>query len=138
MPRRTTLAAVASACLLGACASAPTLLESDIPLPEGMRTLRSADIRRAGGEVVGGRFLLAGAVDDARDTVNAAVARFTEKGWSVASTTLGLDHSAASFMKGARRVDLVVDRRALEPAMSTGCIEVRTGDAPVPRATTAP
>ena len=95
-----------------------------------MRTLRSADIRRAGGEVVGGRFLLSGAVDDARDTVNAAVTRFRAEGWSVASTTLGLDHSEASFTKGARRVELVVDRRALEPAMSTGRIEVRTGDAP--------
>ncbi|MFM1823686.1 MAG: hypothetical protein RI967_1952, partial [Planctomycetota bacterium] len=55
-------------------------------------------------------------------------------------TTLGLDHSAASFTKGARRVELVVDRRALEPAMSTGRIEVRsevrsevrTGEAPAP------
>ena len=132
MPRRSPLAALALACLLGACASAPTLLESDIPLPDGMRTLRSADIRRAGGEVVGGRFLLAGSVDDARDTVNAAVQRFAEKGWTVASTTLGLYHSAASVPKGTRRVELVVDRRALEPARSTGRLEVRAGDAPTP------
>ncbi len=125
MPLRPPQALVALVLLLGACRSLPTILESDIPVPEGMQTIRSADIRRAGGEVVGGRFLLSGGGADARDTVRSTSARFESAGWTVESSELGLDHAAAEFAKGARRVRLVVDRRALEPAMSSGLIEVR-------------
>jgi hypothetical protein len=125
MPLRPPQALVALVLLLGACRSLPTILESDIPVPEGMQSIRSADIRRSGGEVVGGRFLLSGVVDDARDTVRSTSARFESAGWTVESSELGLDHAVAEFAKGARRVRLVVDRRALEPAMSSGLIEVR-------------
>ena len=51
---------------LAACARDTMLLESDIPLPRGMTTVRSADIRRSAGQVTGGTFLLSGDVQIGR------------------------------------------------------------------------
>lgn len=128
--RGTLLAALLSGSVAGSlasCAADPTLLESDIPVPVGMRTIRSADIRRSGGEVVGGRFLLGGQVFDAGDTVEAVTLRFESRGWTVARSELGLDHAEIEYRKDGRRVTLVVNRRVLEPTMSTGLLEVAAG-----------
>lgn len=126
------LAAAAFAASLQACSSAPTLLDSDVPMPEGMSTVRSADIRRAGGTVTGGRFLLAGVVPDASVTLESTVARFVANGWRVDAQDAGLDLSTARFSKGSRVVTLSIARRTLEPDMSTGTLEVTSASGPSP------
>ena len=121
-PRVLAVAALAAA--LQACSSAPMLLDSDVPMPDGMSTVRSADIRRADGTVTGGRLLLAGAVPDASATLEATVSRFAANGWRVEAQDAGLDLSTARFSKGSRVVTLSIARRTLEPDMSTGTLEV--------------
>ena len=102
------------------------LLESDVPLPEGMSTVRSADIRRSGGTVTGGRFLLAGEIDDADRVLTSTIARFESAGWRVESARPGLDKATAIFTKGGRTVDLQLDRRTLDPGMSSGMLVIST------------
>ncbi len=112
-----------------ACARDAVLLESDVPLPEGMTVLRSTDIRRARGEVTGGRFLLSGSTLDAADTVRETIARFESRGWTLQSTEYGLDHARAELAKGSRVAELRIDRRALDPAMSSGMLSIRDAQA---------
>ncbi len=100
------------------------LLESDVPVPSGMSTVRSADIRRSGGTVSGGRFILAGPVDDAGALMVATRERFAGNGWTTVEIKDGLDHSEGIFTKDARRARLTIDRRALEPDMSSGSLEI--------------
>lgn len=122
----------AAACLLAGvslaaasgCAGDRTLLESDVPLPLGMETVRSADIKRAAGTVTGGRFLLAGEVRDASDTLRTTIARFEAEGWRVETREAGLDLSSARFAKNGRVVTLSIARRALDPDMSTAMLEI--------------
>jgi len=117
---------LAASVLLAACSSAPVVLESDVPLPPGMSTVRSADIKRAGGTVTGGTFLLAGEVVDARDTMSTLAARFRDEGWIVLVRESGLDFAACVATKGGRSVEVRIDRRALDPAMSSGLIVVKS------------
>lgn len=124
--RTRVLALAVLAAALQACSSGEMLLESDVPLPDGMSTLRSADIRRIGGTVVGGRFLLSGEVPDASETLRRTAARFESNGWRVEERDAGLDLSTARFTKDGRSVRLSISRRALEPDMSTGMLEVTT------------
>ena len=127
MPSQLRVLAIAIvAAAMQACSSSSTLLDSDVPLPDGMTTIRSADIRRAGGTVAGGRFLLAGSVPDAAATLASTVAAFESNGWRVESRDAGLDLSTARFSKGDRTVTLSIARRAVEPDMSTGMLEVAT------------
>ncbi len=119
-----TLLASASGCSQGVM-----LLESDVPLPSGMVTVRSADIRRAEGAVTGGTFVLAGEVNDAASTMSEAIARYEAAGWSVVSRVVGLDHAKVEFAKASRRVVLTIDRRALEPSMSVGLLTVTASTA---------
>jgi hypothetical protein len=120
----TVLPTALAAVLLSGCAESRMLLDSDVPLPDGMTTVRSADIRRSGGVVTGGRFLLAGSVPNAADLLDATTERFRASGWSVVREESGLDLSTARFAKANRTVDLTITRRALEPDMSTGVLEV--------------
>lgn len=133
---RTTLAAAVLAAVAG-CAGTTMLLESDVPLPEGMSTVRSADIRRAGGTVTSGRFVLAGGIDDASRRLAATISRFESAGWRLESADRGLDHSAATFRKDDRMVRLVLDRRTLDPDMSSGLLEVSSAGPPAPPAADA-
>ena len=120
----TVLPTALAAVLFSGCAESRMLLDSDVPLPDGMTTVRSADIRRSGGVVTGGRFLLAGSVPNAADLLDATTERFRASGWSVEREEAGLDLSTARFTKANRTVDLTITRRALEPDMSTGVLEV--------------
>jgi hypothetical protein len=108
------------------CSHGVMLLESDVPLPEGMTTVQSADIRRSAGTVTGGKFLLTGEVNDAATLLRETITRYEAAGWTVVNRVVGLDHSEAVFAKDARRVQLTIDRRALDPAMSAGMLEVST------------
>ncbi len=105
-----------------ACSSNSMLLESDVPLPRGMSSARSADIRRTSGTVSAGRFLLSGEVNDANSTVNDAVAAYLASGWLLVERTGGLDRAGAVFTKDTRTVSLTLYRRAVEPDMSSGLL----------------
>lgn len=122
------IAAALCAAALAACSGERTLLESDVPLPPKMESVRSADIRRAGGTVAGGRFILAGEVNDARDALDETIERFRANGWSVSESTRGLDRSTAVFRKGSRTATVSLERRTLEPDMSTGLLVIVDGD----------
>jgi hypothetical protein len=115
------LAALATL-VVGGCVSGPMLAESDVPLPESMRVVRSADIRRSGGTVTGGRYLLAGDVRDAGESLSALVTRFEAQGWTLVRSETGLDLATAELTKGARTAAVRLERRALDPAMSTGML----------------
>lgn len=114
----------AAVTVLASCSGSRTLLDSDVPVPDGMSTVRSADIRRSAGVVTSGRFLLAGSVTDASELLDATSDRFRAAGWSVAPGEAGLDLAAARFMKAGRTVDLSIARRALDPDMSTAVLEI--------------
>ncbi|MFM7051391.1 MAG: hypothetical protein ACKOYN_04550 [Planctomycetota bacterium] len=119
-------ALLAAFAALAACAADPVLLESDVPLPPGMATVRSADIKRGGGTVTGGTFLLAGEVLDAAAAMSTTIERLRGAGWTVSRSERGLDRSSCTAEKGSRVVEVTIDRRALDPAMSTGSIVVRS------------
>ena len=128
MPLRFRVLAVAALSVaLHACSSSTTLLESGVPLPDGMTVVRSADIRRDAGTLTGGRFLLAGGVRDAGELLSDTLARFESGGWTVVDSRAGLDLATARLEKGARRAELTIHRRALEPDMSSGMLEVSSG-----------
>jgi len=110
--------------VLQACSSSRTLLDSDVPVPDGMTTVRSADIRRSGGVVTSGRFLLAGSVLDAAESLADTSGRFRAAGWKVEREEVGLDLASARFTKAGRSVELSIARRALDPDMSTAVLEI--------------
>ena len=124
------LAVAALSVVLHACSSSTTLLESDVPLPDGMTVVRSADLRRDAGTLTGGRFLLAGRVRDAGELLSDTLGRFESGGWTVVDSRAGLDLATARLEKGARRAELSIHRRTLEPDMSTGMLEVTSGATP--------
>lgn len=118
--------AVAFSLVLAGCSSDTMLLESDVPLPEGMATIRSADIKRAQGTVSGGTFLLAGEVDDARASVDRAARRFDAHGWTVSATDGTADAASGRFTKDGRTASLSLRRRSLDPAMSSGALTIES------------
>ena len=128
--------AIAVAALLAglqACAGGQPQLDSDAPRRSAVALPRWPVLRRSGGTVTGGRFLLAGEVPDAAATLESTVDRFVANGWRVDAKEAGLDLSTARFSKGARTVTLSIARRTLEPDMSTGMLEVTSS-----ASTTAP
>lgn len=118
-------ALLSAALLLPACTRDTMLLESDVPLPRGMNTVRSADIRRDGGTVTGGDFILAGEIDDARSAIRASAQSFEANGWTIVRADGSLDAASGEFVKDTRTVSVTLRRRALEPKMSTGTLTVR-------------
>ena len=120
----TIASAFAAATVLIGCSHDAMLLESDVPVPNGMETIRSADIRRSEGTVSGGRFILAGSVDDAGSLMVATRERYRANGWKTVLLEDGLDHAEGIFEKGNRRARLTIDRRALEPDMSSASLEI--------------
>lgn len=122
---------VAPMILLG-CSHDAMLLESDVPVPNGMETVRSADIRRSEGTVSGGRFVLAGPVNDAGSLMVATRERYRSNGWTTVLLEDGLDHAEGIFEKGNRRARLTIDRRAIEPDMSSGSLEIGPVSGAVP------
>ncbi len=115
---------LAGSMILLGCSHDAMLLESDVPVPNGMETVRSADIRRSEGTVSGGRFLLAGPVNDAGSLMVATRERYRANGWTTVLLEDGLDHAEGVFEKGNRRARLTIDRRAIEPDMSSGSLEI--------------
>jgi hypothetical protein len=113
-----------------ACTRDTMLLESDIPLPRGMVTVRSADIRRTAGTVSGGLFLLSGDVADARSALDLCGTRFESHGWTRSEVRGDANAAECRFTKDSRTVALALRRRSLEPVMSTGSLEVQSAAKP--------
>jgi hypothetical protein len=111
---------------LGGCSRATMLLESDVPLPTGLSTIRSSDIRRTDGTVSGGKFLLAGDVNDARDLITETAEIYRDNGWTIVRASGGLDLATGVFRKDDRIAEITLRRRALTPEMSTGMLEVKS------------
>jgi hypothetical protein len=118
------LVAIAS---IAGCTHDTMLLEGDIPLPEGLVTVRSADIRRSGGEVTGGRFILSGEIGDASAAMDRASVRFSANGWSRAAIDGDASFAKARFVKGGRTVELELLRRGVDPRNSQGVLSVAAG-----------
>ena len=125
VPTLTAARLLCAAMLLPACTRDTMLLESDVPLPRGMSTVRSADIRRDGGTVTGGDFILAGEIDDARSAIRASAQSFEANGWTIVRADGSGDAARGEFVKDTRIVSVTLRRRALEPKMSTGTLTVR-------------
>ena len=62
------------------CSTDRAILESDVFLPEDMVTIRSANIRRAGGELVGGDFFVGGRVNNAEASMDEVVDYYRSNG----------------------------------------------------------
>lgn len=116
---------LAALALVG-CSHDTMLLESDVPVPQEMTTVRSADIRRSGGTVSGGSFLLAGDVENARRSVTKCAKRFDENGWKTVKIDGNADASTAIFTKDTRTAELTLRRRSLEPRMSNGLLTMQS------------
>ena len=125
--RRVIASAAAACALLAACTRDTMLLESDVPLPRGMSTVRSADIRRDGGTVTGGDFILSGELEDARKAIRASAERFEANGWTIVRADGNTDAANGEFVKDTRTAVLSLRRRALEPKMSSGTLAIRNG-----------
>ncbi len=106
------------------CSTDRAILESDVFLPEDMLTIRSANIRRAGGELVGGDFFVGGRVNNAEASMDEVVDYYRSNGWFLQHQTPGLDFAKADLTKGDRTVTIELVRRRLDPANSTGTIVV--------------
>ena len=127
MPLLRTACIVLALGALAACSKDTMLLESDIPLPEGLVTVRSADIRRSDSTVSGGRFLLSGAVADASGAMVLAGERFAAHGWTQSESRGDADVARARFTKDDRSVELELRRRRLDPRNSQGVLSVSAG-----------
>lgn len=115
--------------LLGGCSSdhALTLLESDVPAPPEMDVRYSFDIVRDGGELSGGRFVLAGRVDDVAVAADETSSRFTTNGWEVRERTLAAAQATLVFAKGTRTVRVEIEKRRIDPQMSSAIVLVQRG-----------
>lgn len=104
---------------LAGCDSHPEfVLDSDIPQVPGMEQRLGFDIKRSGGNIIGGVFIFVGPIRETEKTMRALASRFKDSGWSVERETPGFPRSALVFKKDDRLVEVVLDADQLEPAMS--------------------
>ena len=124
------LVALLAACPLlpmGGCASDHplTLLESDVPAPPEMDVRYSFDIVRDGGELSGGRFVLAGRVDDVVKVADETSSRYTSSGWTVRERTVMPAQAVLVFEKGSRTARVEIEKRRIDPQMSSAIVVLR-------------
>jgi len=96
-----------------------------VPLPPSMGVRFSSDIRREGGELTAGRFLLSGAVPDIVAAANETSQRYSEQGWREDERILQSNRASMTFSKDARTVRVDIDRRRVDPDMSTATVRVQ-------------
>ena len=115
---------LASTSLVG-CDSGPTrILDSDVPRMPGMEQRIGFDIKRRGGELVGGVFIFIGPLQDMQAALNALASRFRDQGWTLEGQSAGFPRSSMLFSQGDRRVQVIIDADQLEPAMSRAQFKV--------------
>jgi hypothetical protein len=103
----------------------PTFVESDVPLPPSMGVRFSSDIRREGGELTAGRFLLSGPVHDIVAAADETSQRYSDNGWREDERILQSNRASMKFSKDSRTVRVEIDRRRVDPDMSTATVRVQ-------------
>ncbi len=112
------------------CDSGPTrILDSDVPQMPGMEQRLGFDIKRRGGDLVGGVFIFMGPLQDMQESMATLASRFRDRGWTLEGSSAGFPRSSMLFGQGDRRVQVVIDADQLEPAMSRAQFTVSLDDA---------
>ncbi len=107
------------------CSGGPTtILESDVPLVAGTQVRQSTDIHLRGGELLSGRAICFGAMEDAKAAMKQTDSRFADHGWAVLRRTESRDRIETIYFKGARRADVLVEFNSIDPEMSRATIAV--------------
>ena len=123
------LAALVLAGLLSGCDSGPTwVLDSDVPQMPDMEQRLGFDIKRRGGDLVGGTFIFIGDIEDMQTSMDVLRSRFQDAGWVVEGSTVSFPRSSMVFAMDDRRINVVVDADMLEPRMSRAQYVVSTVD----------
>jgi hypothetical protein len=121
------LAALLAVLLGGAagCGSkSTTILESDVPTPPEFEVRFSEGISRSEGALAEGRFVLSGEVKDLGRLATETAARYTGGGWREIRREIEADRAILVFAKDRRQVEVEIDRRRVQPAMSTAIVTV--------------
>jgi len=141
---RLLLATATLAFLLVACSAKPSvILDTDIPAPPGLESVFARGLERRGDELVAGRFVFHGRVDDAPALLERTLAQFRARGWTLSSRRTGAASCMAVVVKGDRQATISVVANQIDPPMSKAQIDVsllapRPADAPPPGETAAP
>lgn len=148
MPRvtivRLLLATASLAILLVACSAKPSvILDTDIPAPPGLESVFARGLERRGDELIAGRFVFHGRVNDARSLLERTLAQFRARGWTLTSRRTGDASCLAVVVKGDRQATISIVANQIDPPMSKAQIDVslvgpRPADAPPPGETVAP
>lgn len=110
--------------LLG-CGSGPTrILDSDVPQMPEMEQRLGYDIKRRGGDLVGGVFVFIGPLQDMQEVMNTLASRFRDQGWTLEGQSASFPRSSMLFAQEDRRVQVLIDADQLEPAMSRAQFQV--------------
>ena len=104
--------------LLGCGSTATRILDSDVPQMPDMEQRLGFDIKRRGGELVGGVFIFIGPLLDMEGSMTVLSSRFRDQGWTVVGRSAGFPRSSLLFARDDRRVRVIIDADQLEPSMS--------------------
>jgi hypothetical protein len=108
----------------GCGSKSATILESDVPMPPEFEIRFSEGIRRSEGLLAEGRFLLSGEVKDLERLTSETSARYAGGGWRQVRREVDRDRAVLVFAKDRRQVEVEIDRRRIQPAMSTAIVTV--------------
>lgn len=133
LPRTLPLVPVLGLLLLVSCSSGPLwVLDSDVPRMPGMDQRLGFDIKRRGGDLVGGTFIFIGPLRSMTESADAVTADFLAAGWSLEGSSVGFPRSSMLFARSDRRVQVVIDADQLEPSMSRAQFTVSLQPAAAP------
>ena len=104
--------------IVGCGSGATRILDSDVPQMPDMEQRLGFDIKRRGGDLVGGVFVFIGPLMDMERSVRVLSSRFRDQGWAVERGTVGFPRSVLVFSMNDRRVEVAIDADQLEPSMS--------------------
>jgi hypothetical protein len=111
--------------MLSGCSSAPTrILDSDVPQMPEMEQRLGYDIKRRGGDLVGGVFIFIGPLEDMQASMITLASRFRDQGWTLEGESASFPRSSMLFARDDRRVQVIIDADQLEPAMSRAQFQV--------------
>ena len=112
--------------MAGGCGSdhAMTLLDSDVSAPPEMDVRYAFDIARIDGQLAGGRFILAGTVDDINAVAEETMSRYASSGWTLREQRMLPAEAKLVFEKGTRTATVEIARRRVDPEMSSAVIVV--------------
>ena len=111
--------------MLFGCSSGPTwILDSDVPQMPEMEQRLGYDIKRRGGDLVGGVFVFIGPLKNMQASMGTLASRFRDQGWTLEGQSASFPRSSMLFAREDRRVQVLIDADQLEPAMSRAQFQV--------------